>query len=1187
MLFSAWASCAQSPVEFIENKGQWGDWFQYRATTSGADIMLEKDGFRYILGEPSIKNKVDSFHLGQIKQPPLLKFHVYKVTFEGANTHAEITGKKPQTTYNNYFLGNDSTRWKSGIHPCLAVDYTHLYDGIDMHVSSDKGYLMYEFMVQPKADAGQIKMRFDGQTNLKLKNGKLTIHTTVGDIEELKPYVYQYVNDQRVDVPCDYQLTDNILTFNFPNDYDHSQLLVIDPTVVFCTLTGSTADNWGFTATYDAEGDFYAGGLVNTLAYGGSFPVTTGAFQTTFGGGYTEFEPGTGPYTGDEIVPAYAADISIIKYNPTCSGKLYATYIGGSGNDHTHSMIVDATGNLIIAGRTKSLDYPTTSTAYQTTNNGGWDIVVTKLTPDGSSLVGSTYIGGTSDDGMNGDSTEYWYGGLKYNYGDDARSEVQVDNTGSIFMAGSTRSTNFPTTPTAISTTLSGLQDGVVFKLNNDLSSLIWSTYVGGNGDDAAYVLAFDTGQAAIYVAGGTNSTDLPVTSGSLHSTYQGDSADGFVLKFKNSSPYNVLKGTYVGTSHYDQVYGIQVSSDNSVYVMGQSVGGAFPVTSGTYANANSCQFAMKMDADLSTDLISTVFGNSDAAHTNISPVAFLVDTCNNVYISGWGGDLGIAEVKSGLCTDMPLSTDAFQSTTDGRDFYFIVLGADMSTLRYATYYGRSSPVPFLGEHVDGGTSRFDKHGIIYQAICANCGGPSGPAFPTTDGAFATLDGSPNCNEAALKIAFNIGPVSASITAGPSTDGCAPLTVNFTNTSNNALSFLWNWGDGSGTDTGYAPSHTFTTPGVYTVTLSAANSNACFRTTDTAHLTITVSTDTLSPAFDVLVTDSCGPYTANFINTSVYGTEAGAAAHTTFTWHFGDGTTFTGVNPPMHTYADTGIYTITLLMVDTTACNSPDSVSKKISIHGQRVTASFSITDSVCEGVPIGVINTSTNVITYIWNFGNGTTSTSSSPIITFDTVGTFTITLITVNPGACNLSDTVHATITVESGPTANFTYTPITPVPNSAVTFTNLSLNATSYSWDFGDATTSTEANPVHMYNKTGGYNVCLNAYNGSNCPARICKTVPTDIEPIIGLPSGFSPNGDGENDVLYVRGAAIKTLDLKIYNRWGELVFETTSQSIGWDGTFNGKPQPIDAYAFVLSVSFIDGSQQLKKGNVTLLR
>lgn len=170
---------------------------------------------------------------------------------------------------------------------------------------------------------------------------------------------------------------------------------------------------------------------------------------------------------------------------------------------------------------------------------------------------------------------------------------------------------------------------------------------------------------------------------------------------------------------------------------------------------------------------------------------------------------------------------------------------------------------------------------------------------------------------------------------------------------------------------------------------------------------------------------------------------------------------------------------------------------------------------------------------------------------------------------------------------PTALFTYAPTTAEPNIPTTFTNHSINATRYTWDFGDASSSGDVNPIHQYNKTGTYKVCLTAYNNSNCPSVACKNVNAEIVPILGLPTGFSPNGDGENDILYVRGAAIKTLDLKIYNRWGQLIFETTSQSKGWDGTFNGEPQPIEAYGYVLSVSFIDGSTKLLKGNITLLR
>ncbi len=190
-------------------------------------------------------------------------------------------------------------------------------------------------------------------------------------------------------------------------------------------------------------------------------------------------------------------------------------------------------------------------------------------------------------------------------------------------------------------------------------------------------------------------------------------------------------------------------------------------------------------------------------------------------------------------------------------------------------------------------------------------------------------------------------------------------------------------------------------------------------------------------------------------------------------------------------------------------------------------------------------------------------------------------------NPGSCNGADTFRQIIKVLPVPTANFSFAPIHRSPNVPTTFTNLSVNAVRYLWDFGDDSTSTEVNPVHQYNKTGDYKVCLNAYNNSNCPSVACKQVPADVEPLIGLPTAFSPNGDGENDILYVRGAAIKTLDLKIFNRWGQLVFETTSQQVGWDGTFNGQPQPMEAYAYVLSVSFIDGTAKLLKGNITLLR
>jgi len=1187
-LFTCISLCAfaQAPsTEFVENKGQWGDWVRYKAKTIAGDMYLENDGFRYVLAEASNTDKVDSFHHGWLTKKPTLNFHCYKMTFEGAND-AQIKGVKQQTVYYNYFLGNDSSKWKTGIHPYLGLEYLNVYNDIDMHVSSDAGALVYEFFVKPGGNADNIRLKFDGADKLyTTNNGNLVIKTSVGQVTEMKPYVYQYINDEKVEVACNYHLEANTITFDMPNGYDHSKMLIIDPVTLWASFTGSTADNWGFTATYDAAGNFYMGGIVNCLAGagGGAFPVSPGAFQTVWGGGQ-----GVSGYQ-------FASDIGIMKLSPDGSTRIYATYIGGANNERPHSMIVDPSGNLIIAGRTLSPNYPVTAGVYQPVKNSGWDIIVTKLNAAGSALVASTFIGGSGDDGVNFDSTEYVHAHLKYNYGDDARSEVQIDNAGNIYVAGNTHSFDFPVTPTAVASTMTGIQAGVVFKLNPAMSSLVWSTYLDGNADDAAYVLAFDPAQASVYVAGATNSTNFPVPPGGWHPSYLGDSSDGYILKFKNSPPYNIQNGTFVGTPNYDQVYGIQVDNAGNVFAMGLSLGGAFPVTAGVYTNANSCQFVLKMDANLTSDLASTVYGSGDPTHTNISPVAFLVDTCNNVYVSGWGGNIMagapglVGLTRVGTTIGMPIPTPApgdtiYQPTTDGYDFYFIVFSANFSGLRYATFYGRNYPSG--GEHVDGGTSRFDKKGVVYQGICSNCGGsgPGIPPFPTTHGVWATTMPSANCNMAGLKIAFNIGPVDCNITAGPSTSGCSPLTVNFFNATTNGLTFLWNFGDGSAPVTSFAPTHVFTTGGTFTVTLTSTNSNACFKTDDTAYLVIVVDTNKLHPDFTYKVTDSCNPFIVSYTNTSTTNITTGSPV---YTWYLGDGTTYSGTTPPPHNYADTGWYTIMLVMEHPNACKTPDTVQKKVHLFYQLVHAAFTIPDTICIGTAFNTKGGATNATNVTWIFGDGSTSTDLLPPHIYTTTGTFRVRFIAQNPGACNGADTMDHMITVLSGPTADFSFVPVKPEANIPTKFTNKSHFATRYAWDFGDDTKSTETDPTHQYNKTGSYKVCLTAYNESNCPAVACKGVSAEVVPLLGLPTGFSPNGDGQNDILYVRGAAIKTMDLKIYNRWGQLVFETNDQAIGWDGTYNGQPQPIEAYGYVLNATFIDGSSRLLKGNITLLR
>ncbi|MEO6830656.1 MAG: SBBP repeat-containing protein, partial [Chitinophagaceae bacterium] len=571
---------AQS-LEFVRNDGQWDGPFQYKALSQNGDAFLSKTSFTYMVGEAANGYKMDEVHHGRSKSEQL-RFHTYRVHFEGANQQPEIVASKEQSWYYNYFLGNDSTRWKSNIHPALALDYNALYPGVDMHVTSQNGNLKYEFIVAPNTDPDIIQLRYDGVDGLKIKDKNLVISTSVGEAEELMPVAFQYSPEgARKEVACRYVLKGNNLTYKFPDGYDSKLTLVIDPTVVFCTLTGSTADNWGYTATYDDSGNFYAGGIM--LSYlGGSYPVTTGAFQTTFGGGVDD----PNYATSDAHGVGFASDMAIMKLNSTGSTRIWATYLGGSDNEQPHSIIKDPSGNLVIAGISYSNNFPTTSGAYDVSVNGGADIVVTKLNSTGSGLAGSTYIGGSGDDGVNYNGSEYIFGNLKHNYGDNARSEVLVDKSGNVYVTASTKSSNFPVTSNAFQSSIGGGQDAVVMKFNSTLSSLTYSTFLGGSSDDAGYVLALDTAQTHFYVGGGTMSSNFPSTTGTWKTTYQGGSADGYIARFGNSGTYPLQKVTFIGTSDYDQVYGVQVDLENNVYAVGQTLGGSFPVTSGVYSNA-------------------------------------------------------------------------------------------------------------------------------------------------------------------------------------------------------------------------------------------------------------------------------------------------------------------------------------------------------------------------------------------------------------------------------------------------------------------------------------------------------------------------------------------------------------------------------------------------------------------------
>lgn len=1165
-LFSAPFVHAQRAIEFVQNQGQWIEDFEYKAETPGGDIYLRKAGYTINIASQQNHDKIHAFKHGEISKAPKLNFHAYEVNFLNANKSHTFQEKKKQTHYYNYFLGSDPNNWKSKIHPNLAIDYKNLYAGIDVHMYTDQGKLKYDIILAPNANAELIKMSYKGIDGMRIEDGNLYLKTSLGEMQELKPYAYQLIDGEKLKVACDYSLKNNVVSFKFPKGYNKSHKLIIDPLLVFCSFSGSTGDNWGTTATYDKFGNYYGGGF--NLATG--FPTNVGAYDVTFAGGSTTSGGGQ------------PQDVSILKFNSTGTTLRYGTYIGGTDNEQPHSLIVDSlSGNLIIAGRTYSSNFPVSATAQDGTHNGGSDLFVFVLDSTGSTMVGSTFIGGSGDDGINITPAYISLPGLKHNYGDDARSEVIVDGTGNIYVSAMTQSTNFPTTSLAHQTSNAGMQDGIIFELNQNCSNLMWSTYFGGNADDACYVLSFDkTSPNILYVAGGTASTNFPTTSGALNTSNQG-AIDGFLARF-DASTKALVASTYIGTNAYDQVYGVQTDDSNNVFIMGQTQG-TFPTTPGVYSNPNSAQFITKLTNNLSTIQISTVFGNGSTATTDISPTAFLVDRCGNIYVSGWGGPTG---GNPGSTTGLPITAGAtgfLQTTTDGSDFYYFVINRDMTVLVYATYFGLNSAL-VGGEHVDGGTSRFDPNGVIYQAICAACGNTAG--FPTTVGAHATTNGSLNCNLGAVKIDFQLQDPDADADAGGNTRGCVPHTVNFINNSASATGYIWDFGDGSPVSSANSPSHTYTTAGTYTASLIALNPGGCTFASDTDFIQIIVIDDSVHANFTFAKVDSCDPYTANFVNTSTFN-NGPTNPGTTFSWDFGDGTTFNGPNPPLHAFPAPQSYTVTLIVSDTAACNDPDSISITVDFSTSVVLAGFQCPDSVCLPANVSFTDMSTNATTWSWNFGDGSSSTATNPTHTYTTSGQYTVRLISGNPTTCNLLDSFTKVINVLDGPTADFTYSPNPPTPNTALQFQNQSLGGRFYKWDFGDGTTTTLEHPSKIYQRDGFYTVCLRVTNEYGCTDTLCKTVRGYVIPIVDVPTGFSPNGDGTNDIVRVLGYGIETMTFKIYNRWGELVFETNDQYQGWDGTYKGEPQEMDAYGYLLDVTFFDGSKKFKKGNITLLR
>ena len=1143
------------PIKFIENKSQWPEQVHFKGEFQGNSVYLEPTAFTFDLVDSRDLMEARHAHLSPNEPtPPVPEIHrhAYRMQFIDANEQVQFATGNKSKEYYSYLLGNDPSKWGHQAYAYNDVTYQSLYQGIDIKVYTSGENMKYDFIVKPGAKVEDIQIQYDGLIEVIAADGNLYLVTSIDTIVEMQPYAYQKIGGRTIAIKCNFVVNGNQVHFEVEGNYNKNYELIIDPELVFASYTGSSADNWGYTATYDEDGNLFGGGI----AFGTGYPITVGAYMTSYQGG--------------------TVDISISKFTSDGTDLIYSTYLGGNSSELPHSLIATVTGELIIYGTTGSADFPITAGAYDNTFNGGAgvtvdgivnfssgiDIYVAKLSADGTNLLASTYIGGTSNDGMNlatGLSTQY-------NYGDFARGEVIIDDANNVYVASSTISSNFPTTPGAFQTTLGGDQEGIVFKFNPSLTTLAWSSFIGGNQEDGAYTMKINSlGQPV--VCGGTASSDFPVTAGSWDNTYSGGVTDGWVAKIAADGSA-ILDATFAGTNNYDQVFFVETDEADNIYITGQTKG-TWTVTPGVYTEAGGKQFITKLESDLSAVIYSMVFGSGGSA-INISPSAFLVDDCENVYVSGWGGSVNQGyNFATGTTSGMTITPDAIQSTTDGDDFYFFIVSKNAIDLLFASYFGGpSSP-----EHVDGGTSRFDKSGAIYQAVCAGCWGLDD--FPTTAGAWSETNGSFLCNLGVARIDLNVGGIYASAAADPSFIGCAPFDVSFINTSSDAIDYIWDFGDGSPVSNAFEPSHTYLDPGTYDVMLIVIDSNSC-NLADTAYLEVQVLADSLSAEFEYTSVENCDSLIATFTTIGFL------LPTTTFLWDFGDGTTSTLINPS-HTYFDPGSYTVTLIVTDPFSCNGVDTFSLTFNYLFEFNTGFIS---EALGCLPVDATFTAsfTGSDQYLWILGDGTIDSGEVVTHTYTVAGTYEVSLIMLN---CGIPDTVTQIVVIDGWPVAYFDDDPYYIIKNTTVTFTNLSTNAVTYEWDFGDGGTSTEVNGKHIFTELGTYQVCLTATNSNGCSDVYCREVVAEAQGAIGVPNAFSPNNDGVNDVLFVMGFGIADMQFLVFNRWGELVFSTDDYQVGWDGTYRNAQQEMEVYVYVLSGTFADGNPFNLQGNITLIR
>jgi PKD repeat protein len=556
-----------------------------------------------------------------------------KFTFEGTNQRTPVgTGALPGVF--NFIKGSEAAGWVQGVTAFSEVSYRNLYDGIDLVYSSEEGRLKYEFRVRPGADPDAISVQVEGHDHLAIEGGDLVVTTSEGDIVDGGLRVF-HAGSPDDEMAATFQLRGgDRYGFSIPGR-DPDRELIIDP-IIYSTYLGSTEDEEVGGCVVDSEGHAYIAGYTESKYY----PLTPGVWDSTLDGWYDAFVTKMGVDGStlefstllggdnfdqatclviDEIGDVYIAGDTFSRDFPTTTDCLqdtqlggtegfvtklnrtgrtleFSTYLGSPLEDFLKGITVDAFGNAYIVGNTNSFDFAVTADAYQknkTMDNDSYEGVVCKLDPFGSKLLYSTYIGG---------------------HGVDSPYSIQVNDVGEFYVAGQTRASSFPTTNGAYITDMVGQEQiGFVTKFKSDGSDLIYSTFIGGSGEDMIRSLAVDTNGNATLV-GYTGSSNYPVTQGVVQRVHGGSMWDGFVSML-SSDGSSLVYSTFLGGRSIDEVNDIHIDDKGRFHIAGSTMSSNFQVTADAIQNRLNGigdGIVSILSADMSRLEYSTYLGGED-----------------------------------------------------------------------------------------------------------------------------------------------------------------------------------------------------------------------------------------------------------------------------------------------------------------------------------------------------------------------------------------------------------------------------------------------------------------------------------------------------------------------------------------------------------------------------------------------